>query len=129
MRRDDDRVADILAAAAAIHERFVRLTLAELHNRPDAVKATFYDVVVIGEAIRDLLGRRDAAGNAIEADAAIVVAHPDIPWSGWVGMRDMVTHQYFRAAPEIVWRDYQAGELDRLIACCRIWLESRHFGR
>jgi uncharacterized protein with HEPN domain len=63
-------------------------------------------VIVIGEAIRDLVAKRNPSGETIGEDASIVKAHPEIPWVDWIGMRDMVTHPYDRAAPEMLWRDY-----------------------
>ena len=123
MRLDASRVADILDSARAIADRFSRHSFETLVAAPDAVKATFYDIIVMGEAMRDLVARRDQWGEKIGEDAAIVQDNPHVPWAGWVGMRDMVTHQYFRAAPELVWRDYESGELQKLIDCCAGWRE------
>ena len=36
-------------------------TIDTLKNTPDAVKATFYDVIVMGEAMRDLVAKRDSS--------------------------------------------------------------------
>jgi uncharacterized protein with HEPN domain len=123
MRPDEDRIADVLSCAQAIANRFARHTVDMLKNTPDAVKATFYDVIVMGEAMRDLVAKIDSSGNKISDDSEIVKANPHVPWADWIGMRDMVTHQYFRAAPEIIWRDHESGELGKLIACCKTWLE------
>ena len=123
MRHDDERVADILDAARAVHARLSDHSLETLRAARDAIKATFFDVIVIGEAVRDLVAKRDAAGKVSGDDSPFVQAYPQIPWLAWVGMRDMVTHQYFRAAPDLVWRDYQAGEFSRLVECCANWLE------
>ena len=122
MRLDASRIADILDCARAVAERFSRHSLDSLTETPDAVKATFYDIIVMGEAMRDLVARKDSWVKTGE-DAPIVRDNPHIPWSSWIGMRDMVTHQYFRAAPELVWRDYESGELQRLIDCCALWLK------
>ncbi len=40
----------------------------------------------------------------------------------WGGMRDMATHQYYRAVPEMLWRDHASGEVNLLLDCCRVWL-------
>ena len=122
MRSEANRVADIAAAAQAITDRLGRHTPASFAASTDSVKATFYDLTIIGEAIRDLVAKRDPSGAKIGEDAAIVTANPDIPWVDWVRLRDIVTHQYYRLAPEIVWRDYEAGEIGRLLECCRVWL-------
>jgi len=123
MRVDASRIADILDCAQAIAERLSRHSLETLMETPDAVKATFYDIIVMGEAMRDLVARKDSWGAKIGEDARIVRDNPHVPWASWVGMRDMVTHQYFRAAPELVWRDYESGELQKLIDCCATWRE------
>ena len=125
MRPDDDRIVDILDGAQSITDRFRHHSLDSISKTPDAIKATFYDVIIIGEAMRELVGRKDKQGQKIKEDAPIVTANPEIPWEDWIGMRDIVTHQYFRAAPEIVWRDYEAGELEKLTICCRDWLDKR----
>lgn len=122
MRPDASRVADIRDCARAIADRFRAHTLDTLLASPDAVKATFYDVIIIGEAMRELVVRRDPSGKPVGENAPIVQAHPEIPWADWIGFRDMVTHQYFRAAPEIVWRDYEDGALQELLDCCQAWL-------
>jgi uncharacterized protein with HEPN domain len=124
MRPDAARVIDILECAQAIVDRFAHHSFETLKSTPDAVKATFYDVIVIGAAMRDLVAKKDSSGNRIEDDSEIVKANPEIPWVAWIGMRDMVTHQYYRAAPEIVWRDYEGGEITRLIECCKAWVEA-----
>jgi uncharacterized protein with HEPN domain len=123
MRPSGGRIADVLSCAQAIADRFAHHTIDTLKNTPDAVKATFYDVIVMGEAMCDLVAKRDSSGNKISGDSEIVKANPHVPWADWIGMRDMVTHQYFRAAPEIIWRDHESGELGKLIACCKTWLE------
>jgi uncharacterized protein with HEPN domain len=122
MRHDVDRIRDILKSARSIIERLRQFTLKTLPD--DCIKASFYDVIVIGEAIRELVARKEPAGQKITSDAPIVEANPEIPWLDWIGMRDMVTHQYFRAAPEVIWRDYEIGEFERLIACCEAWLKN-----
>jgi uncharacterized protein with HEPN domain len=121
MRHDVDRISDILESARSIVGRLKQFTLETLPD--DYLKASFYDVIVIGEAIRELVARKDSAGRKITNDAPIVEANPEIPWLDWIGMRDMVTHQYFRAAPEVIWRDYEIGEFEKLIACCEAWLK------
>ena len=123
MRSEAARVADIVDAAQAITDRLGRHTLASFATSADAVKATFYDVTIIGEAIRDLVAKRAPSGAQIGEDAAIVAANPDIPWVDWIRLRDMVTHQYYRLAPEIIWRDFEAGEIGRLLECGKGWLD------
>ena len=122
MRPDEDRVRDVLKAAMAIADRLAAHTLETLKKDSDAIKATFYDVIVLGEAMRGLVAKKDGSEERIGEDSEIVKANPDIPWIDWIGMRDVVTHQYFRTEATIVWRDYETGELKKLIECCEAWL-------
>jgi uncharacterized protein with HEPN domain len=127
MLSDASRIADVVESAQAIVERLGRHTFESFASSADAVKATFYDLTIIGEALRDLVARREPSGSKVGEDAPIVNAHPEIPWTDWIGMRDVVTHQYYRTAPEIIWRDYEDGAVERLLACCQAWLdESRN---
>lgn len=48
-----------------------------------------YSLVVIGEAVRGL-------------DAAIIERHSDIPWRDITGMRNLLTHEYFRVSEDVV---------------------------
>jgi uncharacterized protein with HEPN domain len=36
--------------------------------------------------------------------ASIVTAHPEVDWRGWVGLRNVLTHGYYRRDPPVIWR-------------------------
>lgn len=55
--------------------------------------ALTYRLIVIGEAVGAL--RRDFT--------SITELAPNLPWREFVGLRDIVVHQYFRVSPQIVW--------------------------
>lgn len=77
-RTDRDRLEDILAAA----ERIKLIWSTEV-DRATVIDACLYHLVVIGEAV-----------NRLHPD---LLAHePEIPWSGIVGLRNIVTHEYHR---------------------------------
>lgn len=95
MTRDEaDRLEDIAEAIRRIrtiagHERTSTA-------QPTARDAMLYNLVIIGEAAKHL-------GDTTKARA------PDIPWRRIAGLRDLLTHEYFRiemdAIRKIVDRD------------------------
>lgn len=91
-RRPEEHLADILEAVAAVRaytrsgkRAFLRSAMAR-----DAVIAR---IIQIGEAVK---GAR-AGGIDLEKLA------PQVPWAQIAGMRDMLSHQYWRTDPQIVW--------------------------
>lgn len=84
-RRDDERLADVVAAAEAIA---AHLTRGDLDDGLvfDAVRVR---LIEIGEAVKDVAPER-------------LAAEPDIPWSDVAGMRDHLAHRYFDTAHSIV---------------------------
>ena len=79
-REDRERLHDVLEAIDAI-----RGHAASLDDAPGAIvrDAILYRLVVIGEAVK-------AIPEATRA------ARPDINWRGIAGLRDLLTHEYFR---------------------------------
>ena len=84
-RRDDERLADILASADAIGSHLRRGTLDD-GLVFDAVRVR---LIEIGEAVKDI-------------SAEILATEPDIPWRDVAGMRDQLAHRYFDTAHGIV---------------------------
>lgn len=88
-----ERLRDILEAV----ERINRHTAAmhETSDERDAGladvyrDAVHYQLIVIGEAIRSL------------PDAA-KARDPEIPWSAILGLRNRLSHEYFRIDPEVI---------------------------
>lgn len=97
-RRDDERLEDILASAAAIASHLER---GGLHDGLvfDAVRVR---LIEIGEAVKDI-------------EPELLAKEPDIPWSDVAGMRDHLAHRYFDTAFEIV-ESTVFGDLPRLVA-------------
>ncbi|MGH8674454.1 MAG: HepT-like ribonuclease domain-containing protein [Burkholderiales bacterium] len=91
-RRSEEYLADILDAAAAIRAYTKGGKRAFLHN-PMARDAVIARILQIGEAVKGAqAGGIDLHGLA-----------PEVPWLQIAGMRDLVSHQYWRTDPEIVW--------------------------
>jgi len=85
VRRDRDRLEDIVAAAAAITAHLVRGGLDD-GMVFDAVRVR---LIEIGEAVKDI-------------DPELLGKEPDVPWPDVAGMRDHLTHRYFDTAHRIV---------------------------
>lgn len=91
-RRSAECIADMLDAVAAIRaytrsgkRAFMRSAMAR-----DAVIAR---IIQLGEAVKGA----QAAGLELEKLA------PGVPWSQIAGMRDILSHQYWRTDPQVVW--------------------------
>jgi uncharacterized protein with HEPN domain len=84
-RHDDQRLTDILAAAAAI---------AGHTQRGDLDDGLVFDAVRV---------RLIEIGEAVKAIDPDLLAHePDIPWVDVASMRDQLAHRYFDTAHAIV---------------------------
>ena len=84
-RRDDERLADILAAAEAIAAHLKRGGLGD-GLVFDAVRVR---LIEIGEAVKDI-------------DPGLLASEAEIPWRDVAGMRDHLAHRYFDTAHSIV---------------------------
>lgn len=84
-RHDHQRLADILAAAAAIEGHLKRGGL---------------DDGLIFDAVRVRLIEIGEAVNAI--DPELLAHEPDIPWVDVTGMRNYLAHRYFDTAHSVV---------------------------
>ena len=85
MRTTDQRLDDVLAAAAAIQSHLSRGTLAD-GLVFDAVRVR---LIEIGEAVKDF-------------DPELLANEPDISWVDVARMRDHLAHRYFDTDHEIV---------------------------
>jgi len=77
-RRDDERLADILASVEAIRAHLARGDLGD-GLVFDAVRVR---LIEIGEAVKDIA-------------PALLAAEPAIPWQDVARMRDHLAHRYF----------------------------------
>lgn len=105
-RRDDERLEDILASAAAIASHLERGGLDD-GLVFDAVRVR---LIEIGEAVKDI-------------DPELLAQEPDIPWRDVAGMRDHLAHRYFDTAHSILQATVEE-DLPPLVAAAERLLES-----
>ena len=106
MRREKDRLEDIVEAIGDVEEFVAGLDAESFAASPQGDRKTFRAVMAclsaIGEAVKGLPDDLPAR-------------HPSVDWRGFAGLRDIVAHQYFRIHPEFVWKTL-ADELPALKA-------------
>lgn len=90
MRRDDERLDDIIESATLIARYVERTTFAELLGHDMLQDAIIRRLTIIGEA---------ANGVSMEIRAT----YPTVPWSQMASFRHFVVHEYFRMDWKIVW--------------------------
>lgn len=89
MRDENERLRDILEAIERIERQTIR---GEVVFRTDELLQVWvvHNLEIIGEAARNF-------------SDAFRLAHPDIPWSNIVGMRNILIHRYFDIDLDAVW--------------------------
>jgi len=105
-RRDDQRLTDIVAAAAAVADHLGRGDLDD-GLVFDAVRVR---LIEIGEAVRAI-------------DPALLARERDVPWVDVAGMRNHLAHRYFDTARTVV-RATIDHDLPPLLAAVERLLES-----
>jgi uncharacterized protein with HEPN domain len=103
MRAERDRLMDILGSIAIIEKYTAGMDSAAFVSAFDRDRlradTVCYRFIVIGEGINALLGNPQSG----LAPATIIARYPDIDWKGYAALRNIVTHQYFRLAPNKIW--------------------------
>ena len=94
MRHDDAYLLDMLLAAREARGFAADLTFDEFERHRMAQLAILKSIEVIGEA-------------ASRVSTGCMESHPEIPWSGIVGMRNRLVHGYFNVNLERVWETVQ----------------------
>jgi uncharacterized protein with HEPN domain len=89
MRSDREKLLDILEAIERIDRYAVQGRVAFEQNELIQTWVT-QNLQVIGEAARAL-------------SSEIRIQHPDVPWTQIIGMRNILTHNYFEIDFDIVW--------------------------
>jgi len=101
MWRDDAYLLDILNAARKVCQFTAGVTEEEFEGSELLQSATMRQLGIIGEAARKVSQEtRDA--------------HPEIPWSEMIGMRNRLIHEYSRVDLKRVW-DTTQNDIPRLI--------------
>jgi uncharacterized protein with HEPN domain len=91
MRVDDDLQKDITLSAERIESYIVGITREQLQTDFKTQDAIVRNIEIIGEAARQL---SDEFRNA----------HPQVPWSDIIAMRNILAHAYHSVALDEVWR-------------------------
>lgn len=91
-RRPDEYLSDILESVAAIR-KYTRSGRLEFFRNPMVRDAVIARILQIGEAVK----AAQSAGLDWDKLAS------EIPWQEIAGMRDLLSHQYWRTDPQIVW--------------------------
>ena len=89
MRNDYERLLDIIEAIENIERRVPQTRKA--FDADELVQTwVLHHLRILGEAIRAL-------------SAEFRDSHPEFPWSGIIGMRNILIHHYFEIDTDIVW--------------------------
>ncbi len=91
-RRPEEYLADILDAVAAVRA-YTRKGRAAFLRSAMARDAVIARLTQIGEAVKG------AQSGGIELEAFA----PEVPWRQIAGMRDILSHQYWRTDAVIIW--------------------------
>lgn len=89
MRDDRERLLDILEAIERI-EKYGKLGFGAFTHDELIQNWMVHHLQIIGEAVRSL-------------PDSFREKYPDIPWSKIIGMRNILTHQYFGIDVDVVW--------------------------
>jgi len=81
---------DILEAVDKIERFTTGITFEKLVQDDRTQDAILRNIQIIGEASKNI-------------PDSIVKAHPEIDWSGVAGIRDIITHRYFRVDWQLLW--------------------------
>jgi len=92
MWRDDARLLDMLMAAKERGKYTEGITQEEFDRDRILQHAVIRLIEIVGEAARNM-------SNEFKA------AHPEIPWSGIVSMRNRLVHEYSRVTSDKVWEE------------------------
>jgi uncharacterized protein with HEPN domain len=87
-----ERLEHMLAAADAV-AGYVARGRAAFDTDPALGDAVLYQLVVLGEA----------AKAALQADPALRIRYPDVPWSPMARVRDRAAHHYYKLDRDLVW--------------------------
>jgi uncharacterized protein with HEPN domain len=90
MRLDRQRLQDILEAGRRILEFAASRSKMELEEDAQFRSAVLYELLVIGEATKNL-------------SDALKTKYPRVPWRALRNFRNYAAHEYFRVGTETVW--------------------------
>jgi len=91
MRRDDERLRDILEHIDSAVLAIASKGRPEFDIDPVLQKAVQYDLFIIGEA-------------AANISKDLRTKHPQVPWKDICGLRTKLAHEYFSLDLDVIWR-------------------------
>jgi uncharacterized protein with HEPN domain len=89
-RSSDLLLYDILQSVDKIEEFTRHISFEQLVDDEKTRDAVLRNLQVIGDAAKNL-------------PEAFILKHPEVDWSGIAGMRDIITHRYFRVDWHLLW--------------------------
>lgn len=89
MPRDDESLIDIERAARRVLRYASGCDRASLETNDEKVSAILYQITIIGEATKRL-------------SQDFRLKHPEIPWRGLAGMRDIIVHDMTK----LIWMSF-----------------------
>lgn len=99
MRRDDERLRDMLDAITAI-ERYLRQGRSVFDGQELIQVWVAYHLQMIGEA-------------ATALSPELKASYPDVLWPQIIGLRNLLVHEYFRIDIQVLW-DIASNDLPTL---------------
>ena len=106
--RDWFHLRQLLRFIAHIERRLAGLNEADFHANRDEIDLTAYRFQMMGEAARRL-------SDSLKA------RNPGINWSGIIGLRNVIAHDYEGVASTVMWNAAR-DELGALAKACRVEL-------
>ena len=91
MRRDAERISDIIDACAVVARYIESRTAADFVNDRMFQDAVVRQLTIVGEAATNL-------------SAEFRVKHPEIPWPEISGFRNRIIHDYFGIDLDTAWK-------------------------
>ena len=108
MRRDKERLQDILNAIAAI-DRYTQQGKAAFDKQELIQVWVIHHLQMIGEA-----------ANALTS--GLKAKYSTVPWPQIIGLRNLLVHEYFRVDPQFIW-DIANNDLEPLKVSIQTILE------
>lgn len=90
MPHDQEALIDVANAAKRILRYADGVNRSALEANDEKLSAILYQITIIGEATKRI-------------SQSYRQRHPEIPWRGMAGMRDVIVHEYDQLDFEVIW--------------------------